>query len=216
MSGGISIDTSSFRATLREYMEYTKRDIGTVLNTKAFYISRGAVQDTLKTAAIRIEGDMLKESRINPKAPLGAIIINSRRGALGKKGLQGQDMQRAFDRMVSARVRTRAFVASGFLEAVKRFGTVAERKGQARPLDRSVKSRGSPKGSAVLAKNEWTAYAEIINRAVTNYNLEHGGTKGLLVYGTEGLQAAFDREEASMKQYIEDHMQKTADKFNAK
>jgi hypothetical protein len=159
---------------------------------------------------------MLKESRINPKAPLGAILINARRGELGKNGLQGQEMQRAFDRMVSARVRTRAFVASGNLEAVKRFGAVAERKGQARPLDRSVKSRGSPKGAAVLAKNEWTAYAEIINRAVTNYNLEHGETKGLLVFGREGMQASFNREESSTKQYIEDHMQKTADKFNAK
>lgn len=235
MTGGIKVDTREFRKALNEYRKLSKRDIPAIINTKAFYIARGAVRNTLKTPKEKIKNQLMQPSNIAPSAPLAAIIINSVLGGgkgtgkhldkslpksiwamvkNGKRGLQGADMKKAVKTFVASAVRTRAFLASGFLEAVKDFGRLAEKKIGAAAMDRTVKRYGKAKGSAVTAKQDaWVARAVITNSA--SGKSEKSGA-ALMKHAGAALQQAFNDEVASMRQYVRDKMQKTANKFNAK
>ena len=51
--------------------------------------------------------------------PLEAAIINARRGREGLPGLYGPKMRAEVRRLRSARVRSRRFIASGWLDAIR-------------------------------------------------------------------------------------------------
>lgn len=208
---GITIDNREFRETMREYRKFTKRDLATILNTKAFYIARGAVRNTLKASKEQIQWELTDPDFSYSGAPIAALLVNKRRGAQGKKGLYGARMERAVNSLANARVLTRAFIAAGFLEAVKIFGGVAEKKNRAPRSDPSVKQRGRAKGSGTIARESWTPRATIENGARTRRETHDA----LMKYGGDGLQEAFDEEVASMKQYIEDKLQATADRVSS-
>lgn len=223
MGATLKINTRDFRATLTEYRKVSRRDLATILNTKAFYIARGAVRNTVKADRNKIRADLnspayqvdLKGK--NPTAtdfpPLAAAIINSRRGKAGLKGLYGADMRAAIRSLINARQRSRAFVASGFIAAIKKFFPLAERKSQAPRNDSTVKQYGQAKGSAVVATDaSWKMLASITNTASgpreTRDALER--------YGGPALQQAVNDEVRSMKQYMLDKFSATAKKFSAK
>lgn len=235
MNGGITLDLSEFRSTLREYSEYTKRDLATILNTKGFYISRGAVRDTHRVEASTIETELRNLLRPegaeiwskstartvtrfdsvgrSRQVPLVSLLVNAQRGRKGQPGLKGADMQQASDSFIGRRVRSRAFIASGFIPSIKAFEPLAEKKGQAPPRDSEVKERGLRKlGYGIPATPGWTPFAVIANAA---FSYDDNG-KALEVYGTRGLQLAVNDEVKSMREYIERKMQETANKVNTK
>lgn len=230
MADGITINTAQFRAAMREYKEFTKRDLATILNTKGFYISRGAVRATYRPTKEKVRRDLEKlfgGKRVSKvtvtrfsssgftqfQAPLLALIINARRGRKGLPGLYGSAMKKVMDSEVGRRYRSIGFIASGFLQAIKDFEPYAERKGSAPARDSSVKQFGQAKGYGTPARSGGWVVKAIINNSAS----AHGDTKGALEkFATAGLQTAVDAEVASMKQYIEQKMQETANKVNAK
>lgn len=212
MKASIKIDTSEFRATLKEYKEYTKRDLATILNTKGFYIARGAARETLRVSVSKIRSELRAGSSIEADAPLAAVIINARRGAANQKGLFGDELKKAVAAFIKARIKSRAFMAAGFIPAIKAFEPFAERKNRAPKADRAVKQFGSPKGSGTPARpDSWISRAVITNTAASKH--DKGGAEGVAI---AGLQIAFDDEIVSMRKHIEDKMQETANKYNAK
>lgn len=235
MADGITINLAEFRAAFREYREVSRRDDAQILNTKAFYIARGAVRDTYRPSKEQVrkeleklfQGQQIKKAMVTRfhtsanrlgqtyQAPLAALIINANRGKRGLPGLSWERMKRAIKSFAARKYRSIAFIASGFLPAVKALEPFAERKGSAPPLDREVKQYGAAKGSglpAAKSSERITARAVIVNAA----NAKGDKTGALEKYGGAGLALAFAREIASMRQYIEQKKQATANKFNGR
>jgi hypothetical protein len=212
----------------------TKRDMTVALNTKAFYIARGAVVNTHRPEAVQVKAELLALIRdTNSKglagklkkvtrfmgsgksylAPLVALLINARRGKAGQKGLQGADMAKAVKSFIGRSLRSIAAIASGFLPAVKKFEPLAEKIGSAPRRDKDAKQYGQAKGRGIPADpSQWVQMAVIENSASFK-----GDKKGALEkYAGAGLERAFADEVKSMAKYIEDKMQRTADTVNAK
>lgn len=143
-------------------------------------------------------------NRGGKEVPLVALLINAKRGKSGQKGLQGADMQQAADNFKANRVKSAAFIASGFIPAIKAFEPLAERKGQAPPRSSEAKELGIGRqiGYGITAQPSFVAFAVIVNTAAS---LDDQG-KALEIFGTRGLQIAINDEVRSMQQYIERKM----------
>lgn len=225
-----------FTSVLREYSKVSSRkDPKKILDTKAFYIQRGAVRETLSPSKERIKNELvnLRMSRVAPDAPLAAIIINSRRGKAGLPGLygggtrqnkmvrlksgldvlkmgKGGGMLQAVKALVDARTRSRRFIASGWLDGIKRLESLAEKPSNAPPKDSSVKRYGRAKGGATPAG----ANSSNIRTLFWNMANANRDDKGALdKYGLPGFLRAWQAEIDSMKQYIADKMTMTAKTF---
>lgn len=215
-----------FRAVMREYQKQSKRDDATIINTKLFYIARGAVGITHRADPVIIGMELNQLLKSEHKwnfvkrystrgrdytVPLVALLINAERKRKGEPGLQGQDMRNAVKDFIGRRKKSAAFIAAGFIPAVKKFEPLAERKGDAPRMDNQVKQRGADKGSAIAAIADDIAPVGVI----INYALSKSptGEKALLTFATAALRTAFDNEMKSMVRYIERKKQETADKL---
>jgi len=223
-------DQSGFDQALQGYLKVTSRTLQQVLNTKLYYIARRAIWNTRKadTSSITQQlGSIVTVSRLNRNgktvrkrvsqlvpssrvnAPLAALIINARRAKAGLPGLYGKQMERAVKSLLGARMRSVAFIKSGFVPGVRILEPFADRAG-APASDSSARIFGRPKGTATPAPSGYKIQAELVNLASA-----HGDKKGALVrYGSEGLDKAFQDEAASMIEYIERKMKPDADEFN--
>lgn len=211
------IRTTEFDRTLKEYRKYSKRDLATIVNTKALFIARRAILETPKANKNQIArelGRMVKSGKNAGKlrlksgsqhdAPLAALIINKRRGP--GRGLYGSMMEEAIRQLLSARNRSIAFLKSGWIGAVRKLLPFADRGGPRQ--DRVAKEYGQAKGDATPARDNsvWKTKATITNSADST----HDKTGALIKYGGPALQRAFNAEEASMREYIERKLRESA------
>lgn len=198
-------DQSKFDAVLRQYLKVCTRDLVVAINTKAFYVARGATRFTPKADKLKIQSAMLQPVILKRKnetyayGPLAAGIINKRRGEKGQPGLQGRAMAEAMMKFMKARGRSVAFIKSGWLPAIRKLEPLADRRG-APSLDRSAKQLGRDRGSArpAVGGGGDQIVAQIINEAIAR----HDRTDALAKYGRKGLSQAFEDELNSMLDYI--------------
>jgi len=189
------INRREFDATLRKYVGISKREIPDIINTKAFFIGRRAVVETIKADAKDIRDFIRRDS--------GAIIgmlVNKRRGDRGEPGLYGKLMAEAVAVILAARLKSRAFFKSGWLPGIKTLEAHVDykyRRGAARK-DRNAAVVGQAKGRAVPARSGWRVQALIENSASS----DHDKKEALIKYGEPALQRAFDFETRSMLDYI--------------
>lgn len=200
------VDMREFTATLRNYTNYSKRDIPTICNTKAFYIARRATVETPAVSAKEIREFIGRDG-----GEIIGKIINKRRGARGEKGLYGDAMTKAIAVVKAARLRSRAFLKSGWLWAVKILEPLAEKRG-APKVDRAAKKIGKAKGDAIPATQGWRVSAKILNTVTAAWDKDEGAAK----IAEPALQRAFDAETQSMKDYIERKMRGTAKEAGVK
>jgi hypothetical protein len=230
-------DQRRFDRTFKQYMRFTSRSGVVAINTKAYYIARKAVwfthkADRGKIASVLGEvitvpkptktGRVITRKRVvlvkasKYSAPLAAVIINKRRGkksAGGKGGLYGTDMARAIRDMLAARMRSIAYIKSGWLAAIRTLQKLADRRGEP-TIDESAEKIGKPKGQAIPAvvQSSGMAVATIINETWTKHD-PNGAA--MFKYGASGLQKAFNDEAGSMSQYIKDKLKDAEKEFNA-
>lgn len=225
-------DQSVFDAVLSEYMRHTKRTYTEVLNTKAFFIARKALAFTKKASAQDI-GDTLgrlvavrrtsltlrsvKSQRFELApareydAPLAALIVNAR--AAPGEGKYGPQMTLAIRKMINSRMRSIAFLKSGWIPAIRILEPYARDKRGAAPRDPQARIFGQEKGSAVPAIEGETMITSIINSAL---GTGATGSKALAKYGGEALDRAFADEAASMQAYIDQRVQAATEEANLK
>lgn len=234
MSAGIKLNTREFTRTLAKYKAHTSRTNAEIINTKAFFIARAAVRMTKRVGRGKIAQELRRRIKVSERevsqavrftktkgvirgkikykrgfAPLGALILNSRRGKSGQSGYFGSAMTAALDSLITARVRAGGFIASGWLPAVKyleQFVPAKWRRGAARE-DKRVKQYGSEKGAATAARQGEVVQAMIQNSAAATHATDKTGFESI---GTEALQSAFDSEVSSMRKHIEDKLRELA------
>lgn len=188
------INQREFNTTIKKYREVSKRDVATIVNTKAFFIARRAVIETPKAKKEEVSKFFKGQT-----AAIAGRIINKRRGERGEPGLYGKAMTIAVKMMMAARIRSVAFLKSGWLPAIKTLASLAEKRGAPRQ-ESSVRQIGQAKGRARPAREgSWFPRAIIENLA----SARHETKAALIRYGGPALQRAFDFETRSMKEYIE-------------
>jgi hypothetical protein len=204
MAVTFKINTREFDQTMREYMKYTKRDVQTIVNTKAYYIARRAVAETPMAESPKIRAYLLGES-----GRIAGMIINKRRGQRGEKGLYGKEMLMAVKSMLAARLRSRGFIKSGWLWAVKKLAPYAE-KISGPSLGRGaskINTSGQPKGGATPAmEGGWSVRAKILNTVTAAWDERDGAAK----VAEPALARAFEFERQSMLAYIEKKLRQSA------
>ena len=122
-------DTRRFNQMLDAYLYYSRKSFRNEINKRGFNICLKAIGKTPKVTAKKIESDMTRAAKVQPKssrrgkrAPVAAILTNYHRGKKGKKGLWGKPMQTAVDRAIKHRQKGRGFMASGWLGAAADIG----------------------------------------------------------------------------------------------
>lgn len=216
MQPKFKLNTAEFNRTLKQYAGYSKREVTVILNTKAFFIARRAVIETPKTNKGKIGKELGRVIRTGKRAgqlvlkkardfavPLAALIINKRLGP--GHGLEGAAMAEAIKKLLGARLRSIAFLKSGWLPAIKKLEPLAEKRGAPRQ-DKTPTQFGQAKGFAKPAGEGWRASCVIANLA----DARRDAKEALIKYGGPALQRAFDFETASMRKYIEDKLRAAA------
>jgi hypothetical protein len=219
------IDFTQFDRALRQYMGVTTRTLLDVLNKKAYFVARRALFETPATSKETITSSlgtvirskkgvklrnlaMTHISLDNSEAPRAALIINSLRKAKsegGQGGLYGAAMTDAIALLISARNKSRAYLKSGWLPALKilRTSFTGSTAGAA-PMDRTVVQFGGGHGTAEPAKPGMVCTAKIENSAnpdTISRSTMHAPTHNpdaLVKFGGPALQRAFDKETADM------------------
>ena len=232
----IVLDTREWSRSLKEYMAHTKRDLPYVINKKSFYIARRATRQTFKARAEDIKAAWAKEvepivrtGKTSPsragKAPLGGVLIEK----LGKMGkiegwpsmgfspkvrAQWEAFKKFHREWLAKRLAARAYMAAGFKPAIKRFASVLGIPSN-EALDKKGKNYNwSAMGGAAVAVPGIKAIASIWNSALAKHT-DKPSEKLESVAG-KALQSALNYEVASMDKFIENELQKTANKFSAK
>lgn len=98
----------------------------------------------------KIRTEMMQGSRVNPAAPLAAIIINSRLGKSGQRGLKGKAMREKVAAMTSARTRGVGTVRRGWNKPFRMLAAAV--KGQKFDPSAGKGKRVKLEGDAKVAK----------------------------------------------------------------
>lgn len=208
----VEVDTRAFDRAFKEYVQFNKRSMSEIVNTKALFIARNAVALTKAADKDTIKDSLSQPSKVNPKVPLAAILVNKQRKAKGEAGLSGTQMQSAVNKLIRIRQATRNFFRSGWIPAIKRLSAVVPSK-KGSPKMPTVRPKGKEKGGAITAPKggSWNASATIWN------SVFGGKHPNAIVTQTiaEGLQKAVDKETASMNEYVSNKLEEGIQRFNA-
>jgi hypothetical protein len=220
------LDYREFNSTLEKYRDFhRKRSVPQIVNKKALYIARGAIRETQRPDKATIQKSLgqrifdlvrTKSGRSrrtlkagNLSAPLAALIVNYRRGQKNEKGLYGGEMKKAINSLVTHAIRARAFLASGWIPAVKKLSPLVRGKGDMPPDDSDARKIKNPSGRAVPATNNSTySVAQIINDNLSKFTTT--SKSEVFDKAARGLQKAIDRERISMERHIEEEMRNAA------
>lgn len=229
MEPGMSmqIDDREFQAALRQYLAKTEKSLAPALNTKMFYIGRGAHRNTPQADRSKIEAELgviaykISKSKktgkfARRKAIVGGsgprlvyAIINARLGRAGKKGLQGKEMAAAAKRLLGKRFRGIGTEKDGWLHAIRKFGAAI---GQGFTKDGGA---GRLKGKSVgtVAKDGWNPECTL-EYNVNSYDTKH--KQYLDPRTVRALQQAFTDETRSMQEHLRKKLQPIADQHNGR
>jgi hypothetical protein len=219
-------DSSKFEAVLAQYIAQTGKDVVEVLNQKAFFVARRALWNTKKADAQSIRDSLgvvmtARTTRTGRMAFSGYEELNTvARGILaaryrktGGPWPKGEaEWVAAVRALVASRLRSVAFLKSGWIPAIRILETFAKNKSGAAPLDRSARIYGQEKGRASPAVEGSVSFATIENSAGTQ--MDQGANQALLKFGGAGLDQAFDQEAADTIEFIGKKLQERADKAN--
>lgn len=230
--GTVTIDTTEFQAALRDYMKVSKKSLRDVVNTKAYFICRGATRTTGRANPGKIETELGKDveawreikrgknagklKRVGYSIKSTSLANNILRERLWRKG-EKQPTKAQFrpviKRFIKARASASAFIASGWIQAVKFFAAIVRDTRGAPSVDKSVKLRTKRLiGGGNAATEVWNPTAKFWNSAVSKRGTN--GQNALTKMAGEGLRQAIANETKSMREYIAKKLQGDANKHN--
>lgn len=229
MSVAMQIDTREFARAMQEYVKVSKRTIAEAMNTKAFHIALGATNTTEKANAAEIEaqlgaigynmkqitrgknaGKYRKAGMIVSQNSLAERIIRARRSRLGIAQPGADEIGPIVERFIKARLRSVAFLKSGWLDAVKALDPITKDKGKGPKRDRTAKRfTAEPIGGATPAAPGLNPTSTIYNSAVSKQNVQHA-EEALAKFAGAGLQTAIANEVKSIEDYVAKKMQEAS------
>ena len=207
------LDMTDFNNALNAYMAVTPHALEEVINKKMLFIARGAMERTPRADRSAIEGALgvvgykvslskktgtFKRRKAIVGGSLVYRIINAAQARRHEKGLYGRAMQRAVTKFLGARLRAIGSLKAGWIHPIRIFTAIVKTAfGSAENLP-TVKGRGTGKPATA----GWNPVAEMTYEITER----KGGSAGDQIDPRveAALQAAFDAEAASMREYVEE------------
>ncbi len=207
-------DQSQFNAVLIEEVKHTKRTVSQVLNTHAYFIARKALWYTHKADKSAISAQLSARPNYGHGDTVAeAIMIARLKEAGGYYTMSGSEFESAVRKFVGSRLRSVAFLKSGWIPAIRILETFTSTKSGAAARDSEARVYGQEKGAAYPAVAGEVMTAKIVNDALAKG--DEGG-KALAKYGGAGLDTAFYDETQSMKEYTDRKLQEQFNEANKK
>lgn len=240
----VRIRDAGFTQSLRKYASLSKRTPAEICNRKSYMINRRAIWNTRKAEAEKVKQELGAHDATNlvvnksgkrkglfSRARKHATYVFDRAGdgmsrlerilvaRMKKAGQQipgAEALAELAIKVLKARLRSIAFIKSGFIPARDRFknwclahGVSIGKAGLPPSVGSGIgepKTVGSVKGGASPANFNWYAKATFYNGASAKHD-----TKGALSkFGGDGLQQAFAEETADTLQEIERRLKQHA------
>lgn len=158
----VSDNQKEFDKVFAEYMTWQKKQPSEIINGKLYFVALQAMGQTKTATKDGIRNKLMQPARITKNVPLAAILVNSKLGKAGKKGLTGVKMAKAVDKLVRAQQSRTQFLRSGWIPALKTLDywnkrnsdnlKFVKRFAPKKPM--GVKEYGKPKGYCIYAKPE--------------------------------------------------------------
>ncbi len=231
MAAGVTIriNRTEFDRALNRYAALSKRTPQEIVHGKSYFINRRAIWHTRKADVAEIKKlrerrvigtGMKRGRRFVLRDPLStsraALIIQAALRKAGKPLLKQSELPAAVRKFINLRLRSVAFLKSGFIRARDGFKSWCQSHGVSiggKGLPPNESSRiggpkeiGRPKGGFFLASPIWRARATFFNAASAK-----GDTKGALAkFAGAALERAFDEETADTMEYVEKRLKQHA------
>ncbi len=242
----VKVDTREFDSALRKYALLSKRTPAEIVNRKAYMISRRAIWHTKKADANQLRQELGAADAFNlvankagknkgkfSKAKKNATfsfnktasgeagrferIIIARLRKAGKAIPRAEELAAYLAKAFKARLRSIAFIKSGFIEPREKFKSWCQSHGVSigrAGIPQESSGVGGPKqigstkkGGGVPADSNWFARATFWNSA----EAKNGTKKGALFeYGSPALEQAFAEETADTDKEIEKRLREHA------
>jgi len=238
------VDMSEFNAAVKQAILHSSRSAVVVVNSQAYHLAKRSMAATKRADRNEIEktlgrtgtgfkrtktgkffhnkkGQIAGRVKIFKEDSYAARIINSIRRKVGKKMLFGQEMERAVKRFVAAAVRSRGFIASGWLWSMQDLVKTFPLAKDGRPvkllatLSKRLKHRGQRKGAARPARRgDKTPSATIENTAL---NPKHTrGAHNPIPVAMAGLRIGIRETLVDMKKHLEEKLKKDFKKVSTR
>ena len=221
------LDLTQFQQALRQYMPTCRNTtLPDELNRHGYYIATKASQNTPKVAAETVRTELGATARMSVKnsegkserksVPIYLTKANKRKMSLAEAiirskiakrgGEQPSDsaIQDMIAKMIGSRMKSLAYLSSGWPPAIRQLFAAAFDKPSARGV-KGVKQWGTDQGKAIPAKPGWKSKVTIENSA-NGKSREDG--EALIKYGTPPLQKALDDEASSMMVKVVERMKR--------
>jgi hypothetical protein len=219
----VILDFSQFDAVLRAYVARCPHTLDAIVNKKMYYILRAAWEGTPKAERSTIEQALnvvaykISRSRKTGKSKRGTAmvgkgsrvyaLVNARRRKAGLKGLHGKDMEKAARKLVGARLRASGTLRRGWLLALRTFSAAAKES----MVNAQDGRQPTGRGRASAAQPGWDPSAS----SVYEVNIESRHEARIDPRVEAAVADAFEREQASMKEYIERKIQEEIQRAGA-
>jgi hypothetical protein len=212
-----------FNEVLKKYTQTTNRSVAEICNAKAYFIDLRWMNEIPKADAQTIINKWRAMSKKYSNVPFEAIFINWKLGKQGKKGLTGQKMINAIQKLEDRSRKNIGFLKSGCIPALRdlnnerRLGNIQFVKSNMNGLKQPVgiKQYGKKKGYVIPARpTDTQPFCEVGNTTgaegdQANSHSEAGDLK------QNALRIAFNKEMISMVDYIERKLQAGVKKLNS-
>ncbi|HEV2210853.1 MAG TPA: hypothetical protein VG167_18930 [Verrucomicrobiae bacterium] len=222
-SASFRINFGEFDRALSQYMSVTTHTLPEVLNKKALFICRRALRETPKADSMAIKqqlgvvalkitgqnvsfsksgvrrGKFLTEKVYAPSSQRASIslaeaIIRARAYRAGKSQPTKSEMPELIESLVASRMRSTAFLKSGWIPAIRTLSGALGNHGSASAG--GAKMSGQPKGRAIPARAGLKCTALIENSVRAEGKRANDS---LVRFGGRALQEAVNAEEQSMQ-----------------
>lgn len=243
MKPTISVDSSQWQAAARQLFETDKRTCADFLNGQMLRVASFAVEETKRADAAKVATALgqvatavkLSKSRKTGRTRFkrGARIIDENvtntlaariigriwdKSAFSAKqaaALEGKPLREQVRIFIGWRVRRAAFIASGWIPAIKTFASIVYEKPRDITSRKGATQFGVAKGSGTPAKFRLASVitAEAENTALKTTSELAGGNP--MPIATEGLQKALNRCARDMMEKLAQRRQRDFDKVNA-
>ena len=187
MSARTTINTAEFDRALKDYVLKTKKSIPEVLNTKAYWVARNAIQLTTIADKAKINAFAKNWSKSGPTIIKTFGLETDRSGGWTRKEVQ--------KKFAALRRRAIGYLRSGWIPTLRATGGWAKQ-----PKNfKGVAIRGKRKGWVKLARKAWDTKTIICNAVGYNSDQAAAARK----YVRPALSKSIAKETASMRQYLE-------------
>jgi hypothetical protein len=211
MSITVKADTSEFEKTMKEYIQWSKRQPAEIVNAKLYFIALHAYNETKAATKQQVRGSLQQPSRKYPNRTLGEILTYIQLRKKGKFPRKAASLATKVEKFIKRREGHIRFLRSGWAPAMKKLdfwnrrGDISFVKRNAPKKKEIAKQYGVEKGDVTPAR------ADSLKASGTIFNfIGEGPQASSTVQGVllDGLQKGVDIEIASMKKHVKEKFDK--------